>query len=196
MGPRARIAASLADLRVSGQRLARLNLDLLAAELKQKGSRYALALGLFVAAAVVAGYAVGFAAATITAALALVVPLWLALLIVTTALALLVALLALLGRGCLVRAGSPVPERTLAETRATLQAVRAQVGRAVTVATGESGASYPGEPSGAELRPLGQASPFQPAWRVRPVRPQGVSGGPTDRPASGREPGAHPNGER
>ena len=98
MALRERLAASVADIRTRGQRLAQLNLELLQAELKEKGKKFGAAIALFAGAGLLALYAIGFALTTIAVALALVLPLWLSLLIVTLVLFLIVAILALVGR--------------------------------------------------------------------------------------------------
>ena len=181
---RARFVAPLTELRARSQRLVQLNLELLAGELREKGAQYGLALGLFVGAAVLALFALGFALATVTVALDLLVPLWTALLIVTIALLLLVALLALVGRNRILRAGSPLPEKALAEAQATVEAVRAQASRVV------ASVAQPTRGEGATSRPAGQAAPFVPHWQARPTRDSLRSGAPVvvatpKRPVSG-----------
>ena len=128
MSLRDRIRASVDDIKAHGQRLVQLNIDLLKAELQQKTQRYGAAVGLFVGAALVTLYAIGFALATITVALDLVMPLWLALLIVTAVLFLIVLILALVGRSKMRQARTPSgPEAAKAEAQATVTAVRAGV---------------------------------------------------------------------
>ncbi len=105
---RERLVASVTDIRDRGQRLAQLNRELLASELKEKGRRFGAAMGLFVGAGVLALYALGFALATIAVALALVLPLWLSLLIVTAALLLIVTIMVLVGRSKVQQAQEPV----------------------------------------------------------------------------------------
>lgn len=124
MGIRERINASLTDIRARGQRLVQLNLELLAAELKAKGKKYGAAVGMFVGAALLSVYAIGFLLATIAVALALVLPLWLSMLIVTLVLFLVIAILLLVGRSQLRKAKSPAPERAIAEAKTTADAVK------------------------------------------------------------------------
>ena len=57
MGLRERVTASAAEIRTRSRRLVELNLELLAAELKRKGQQYGTAVGLFVAAGVLAFFA-------------------------------------------------------------------------------------------------------------------------------------------
>ena len=77
---RQRLGAQVTDIRNRGQRLVQLNLELLTAELKEKGRKFGTAIGLFVAAGLFSLYALGFLLATIAVLLALVLPLWAALL--------------------------------------------------------------------------------------------------------------------
>ncbi len=119
MALRERLAASVADIRTRGQRLTQLNLELLQAELKEKGRRFGAAVALFAGAGLLALYAIGFALATIAVALALVLPLWLALLIVTLVLFLIVAILAFVGRDQMRKIGPLDPEAAMAEAKTT-----------------------------------------------------------------------------
>ncbi|MEZ5125375.1 MAG: phage holin family protein [Thermoleophilia bacterium] len=163
MDIRQRITSSIADIRNRGQQLVQLNLELLAAELKAKGAQYGSALGMLAAAAVLVFFFVGFTLATIAAALALVVPWWAALLIVAVGLLLVALILALVGRAQIIRAGTPVPERAVAEAQATVAAVRTQVQETATriLPTSHSVA----EP----VRPADQVAPYQPLWLARPL---------------------------
>lgn len=178
MDLRTRITSSLKDVRDRGQRLVQLNIELLTAELKDKGAKYAAAAGMFVAAGVLSLYALGFALATVAVALDLVLPLWLSLLIVTVALVLLIALLALIGRRMLLRAGTPAPEKAIDEARASITAAKEQLKR-----TGQEVR----RPGGSAYGPPGQAPPHTPAWQVRPEPSdgtgQGVSGTTVSGPA-------------
>ncbi len=169
MNVRERITAPLMELRASAEELVRLNVELLAAELKAKGARYAGALALLVGAGVLALYALGFALTTIAVALSLILPLWLSLLIVTVLLALVVLVLVLAGRAQFRKAGAPVPEMAVAEAQATVQMVKSQVGQSAG-AVGPLFARSPGP-----VRPEGQAQPHTPRW---PVRPEGSSPAP------------------
>ena len=122
---RQRLAAQVTDIRNRGQRLVQLNLELLAAELKEKGRKFAAAIGLFVAAGLLSLYGLGFLLATIAVLLALVLPLWAALLIVTAALFVLVAILVLVGRDQLRKIGDPKPDATITEAKATADMLKA-----------------------------------------------------------------------
>ena len=79
--------------------LVRLELQLALAELKKKAAVLGVGIGLLVGAALLAVYGIGFALATAAAGLATTMSTWLALLIVTGAVFLVVAVLALVGIG-------------------------------------------------------------------------------------------------
>lgn len=120
---RERLVTSVTDIRDRGRRLVELNLELLVAELKEKGRKFGAAIGLFVGAGLLALYGIGFALATIVALLALVLPLWASLLIVTVVLFVVVAILVLVGRDQLRKIGKPEPEAAIAEAKATADLV-------------------------------------------------------------------------
>src|SRR5690242_9264783 len=92
-------------------RLIRDELKLAQAELAEKGKRAGIGAGLFGGAGAVALYGVGALIATTIILLDLALPLWAAALIVTGALFLVAAVLALIGRGQVRKATPPVPER-------------------------------------------------------------------------------------
>ncbi|HET6944172.1 MAG TPA: phage holin family protein [Gaiellaceae bacterium] len=104
--------------------LVRLELQLAAAELKQKVASLGIGIGLLVAAAVFGLFAIGFGLATIAAGLATTVSTWLALLIVTGGLVLVVAILALFGRSKVRQGTPPVPEQAIAEAKLTTEALK------------------------------------------------------------------------
>jgi hypothetical protein len=104
--------------------LVRLEIELALSEIKQKLATIGIGIGMFVGAAVLAFFAVAFTLATITAGLATAVPTWLALLIMTIVLFLLVALLVLLGRSAIQRATPPLPEQAIEEAKLTVEAVK------------------------------------------------------------------------
>ena len=115
-------AAKLVSERASS--IVRLELQLAAAELKKKVVALGLGIALLVGAALFGLFALGFALATIAAAVATAVSTWLALLIVTGALFLLVGLLALLGIARLRKATPPVPTQAIAEAKLTTEALK------------------------------------------------------------------------
>ena len=104
--------------------LVRLEIELALSEIKRKLATIGIGIGMFVGAALFAFFAIAFTLATITAGLATAVPTWLALLIVTIALFLLVALLVLLGRSAIQRATPPLPEQAIEEAKLTMEAVK------------------------------------------------------------------------
>ena len=120
MGVRDRITASLTDIRARGQKLVELNVELLKAELKKKMQEYGGAIGMLAAAGLLALYALGFLLATITVALALFLPTWLALLIVTLVLFLIIAILVLAGRSKLQKLQAAPPAQAPAEAKITI----------------------------------------------------------------------------
>lgn len=106
--------------------LVRLELELASLELKKKVAALGVGLGLVVAAAVFSLFALGFLFATVAAALATVVPTWLALLIVTLFLVLLAVVLGLVGRRQIEKGTPPVPEQAIAEAKITSSALRGE----------------------------------------------------------------------
>jgi len=122
-----RLVASVTDIRARGQRLAQLHRELTAAELKEKGKKFGGAVGVFLGAGVLGLYAVGFALATIAVLLALVLPLWAAMLIVTGVLVVVVVILVAVGRSLTEKARTPAPETAVAEGKKTAELIRENV---------------------------------------------------------------------
>jgi protein-S-isoprenylcysteine O-methyltransferase Ste14 len=112
------------DVAEHASALARLELELAQLELKQKIAALGFGAVLAGGAAVVALYAVGWLFATITAALATTLDLWLSLLIVTIVLFLVVGLLGLLARSRFKKGSPPVPTQAIAEARQTTEALK------------------------------------------------------------------------
>lgn len=104
--------------------IARLEIELASLELKKKVTSLGIGAGLFVGAAVLALFMVGFLFATLAAGLATFLPWWLALLIVTLFLGLLVATLGLIGRSKIQKGSPPVPEQAIREAKLTGEAIR------------------------------------------------------------------------
>lgn len=119
-GIRASARRAIAHFRAITQ----LEKELAALELKQKAQSLGAGAALGLAAGVTALYAVGFALATMAAALALVVDWWLALLIVFGVLVLLTLILGLLASKMMKRGTPLMPEQALEEAQLTKQAVR------------------------------------------------------------------------
>ena len=99
--------------------LVRLEMELAQLELKRKVAALGKGIGLGVGAAVFGLFMLGFALATIAAALATFMPTWLALLIVTTFLALVATVLGMLAMRAVKRGTPPVPEQAIAEAKRT-----------------------------------------------------------------------------
>jgi hypothetical protein len=209
MNLRDRIRTSVSDIKGHGQRLVKLNADLLKVEMQKRAQQYGAAVGLFVGAALLALYAFGFALVTVTVALALVLPLWLALLIVTLVLFIIVAVLALVGRSQLQKAKTPAPDAAVSEARASVGAVRTGASQlAMRIRSGaaakdqsphngampasppaagwSSSASAPDQPSAATGPP--SVPPTLPGGEARPARPSapGEAAPPPPRAAPGK----------
>ena len=102
------------------QNLALLNLELAKAEAKQKATALGVAGGLAIAAAAFAFYGIGFAFATAAAGLSEAVPIWLALLIVTSVILLVAGILGLLAIRFARKAAPPKPEQAIEEAERTI----------------------------------------------------------------------------
>jgi hypothetical protein len=101
--------------------IVRLEIELALLEVKGKLVRIAVGIGFGAGAAVVALFALGFLAAGGAAALALVIPVWGALLVVGGILLGLTLLLAFLGIRSLRAGTPPVPEEAIEEARLTTE---------------------------------------------------------------------------
>jgi hypothetical protein len=104
--------------------LARLELELALLEVKRKVAALGVGIGLTVSAGLFGLFALGFGLATVAAALSLVVPAWLALLIVFGALVLLSVILLFVGLGAIRKGTPPVPEQAIHEAKLTTEAIR------------------------------------------------------------------------
>jgi hypothetical protein len=104
--------------------IVRLELQLAATELKRKVAALGIGIGMLVGAALFGFFALAFALATVAAAIATVLSTWLALLIVTGGLLLLVGALATFGLGAIRKGAPPVPEQAIAEAKLTAEAVK------------------------------------------------------------------------
>ena len=109
--------------------IARLELELASLELKRKVTALGVGIGLLVGALIFVVYALGFTFATITAALATFLPVWLSLLIVTLVLFAAAGLLAFLGMKRVQRGTPPVPQQAIDEAKLTTQALKANGNR-------------------------------------------------------------------
>jgi hypothetical protein len=105
-------------------RLVRDEITLAKAELAEKGKRAGIGAGLFGGAGALAMYGLGAAIATGIIALDLVLPLWLAALIVTVVLFAVAGVLALLGKKQISRAGPPEPLAAIESVKADVDEVK------------------------------------------------------------------------
>ena len=177
MGVRERITASLTDIRSRGQKLVELNVELLKAEIKKKAQEYGGAIGMLVAAGLLSLYALGFLLATIAVVLALWLPTWLALLIVTLVLFLAIAVLILAGRSKLQKIQAAPPAQAPAEAK-------------ITIATLKDGAAK----TTRSLRPTKAAKPAKPEMPATEMPATASAPGPggSPAPAGGATPGIPP----
>jgi hypothetical protein len=115
-------AARAVSERVSS--IVRLEIQLAVSELKRKVVALGLGIGLLLGAGIFLLFMLGFAFATVAAALATVVSTWLALLIVTGILLAIAGLLGFLGVTSLAKGTPPVPEQAIAEAKLTTEALK------------------------------------------------------------------------
>jgi nitrate/nitrite transporter NarK len=99
------------------------------AEMTQKGKRFGVGGGLFGGAGLVGVVALQALAATVIAALALALPVWASALIVTGALAVIAAVLAVAGKQQIGKATPPVPEQTMDSVKADAAEIREKAHR-------------------------------------------------------------------
>jgi membrane protein implicated in regulation of membrane protease activity len=104
--------------------LVRLELELATLELKRKFRLLATGIALGALAAVLLVFAIGFGLASAAAGIATATPVWLALLIVTLGLVLVVGLLGWLAQRAIKKATPPVPEQALQEAKLTTEALK------------------------------------------------------------------------
>lgn len=104
--------------------LVRKELALATAELKEKGRHAGIGVGLFGGAGVIGFYAVGALIATAILGLAEVVDAWLAALIVSVLLLVIVATAALIGKREVTQATPPAPEKARESVAVDVEAVK------------------------------------------------------------------------
>lgn len=110
-------------------RLVRDEMRLAAVELKQKGKRVGIGAGLFGAAGLLGFF--GLAALLLCAGLALdlVLPAWLAALIVAAVVLVVAGLLALVGKKDVQAAGAPVPTQAVASVKQDVAEIKERTSR-------------------------------------------------------------------
>ena len=101
--------------------LVRQEIALARAEMMEKGRKAGRGAGMLSGAAVLGLAAVGGSMATLILLLDLVMPAWLAALIVTAAYAAVAAVLGLRGKGEISEVGPPTPERTVESVKEDVQ---------------------------------------------------------------------------
>ena len=106
-----------------------LEVELAKVEIGRKIGALGIGIGLLLGAAVFGVYALGFLFATVAAALAEALPVWLALLIVTLFLLVVAGVLAALGLARVRRGSPPVPEQAITEAKLTTQALKSDGSR-------------------------------------------------------------------
>lgn len=104
--------------------LAGLERELAITELRRKGAMTAAGTAAAVAAVLLSFFVVALGLATVVAALALVLDVWLALLVTFAGLALVVGALLAIGRSLLRGRGPLVPEQAIEEARLTRDLLR------------------------------------------------------------------------
>ncbi|OQQ19898.1 hypothetical protein B0675_24660 [Streptomyces sp. M41(2017)] len=104
--------------------LVRGEMKLAQAEMKEKGKRYGKSGGLFGGASLAGFLMLQALVATAIASLSLVLPLWAAALVVTAALGVIAAALALSGKKQAAKASSPVPETTIENVKADVAEIK------------------------------------------------------------------------
>lgn len=202
MDLRRRIATRVNDIRDRSQRLVQLNRELLVSELKEKGRKFGAAVGLFVAAGLFSLYALGFLLATVVALLALVLPVWASLLIVTVLLFVLVAVLVLVGRDQMRKIGDPKPEAAIAEAKATADMMKANARGTVTGVAERLKPRRPAGPPASPEPPLAgwsSAPPPPPSGpstglgeAARPAAPASGTAAPAETPPADTPPAETP----
>jgi Putative Actinobacterial Holin-X, holin superfamily III len=123
--------AQVKDLAPGAVQLARKDLELARQELGPKARKLGIGIGALAAAGIVGLIVSGMLAATLTAALALTLPVWAAALIVTAVLLLLAGCLVMAGLGQLRGAMPLAPTRTLGAVKQDVETVKGRVRQAV-----------------------------------------------------------------
>jgi hypothetical protein len=113
------LSAAAKDVADHASNLANLVKELAALEVKEKMAKLGAGAGLGIGAALFALFGLGFLIAAGSAALALELPWWAALLVTAGALFLLAAVLGLIGMSLIKKGSPPVPEQAIEEARLT-----------------------------------------------------------------------------
>ncbi|MFB6722168.1 phage holin family protein [Kribbella sp. NPDC056345] len=118
------VGALVSDLTSDVSRLVRDELQLAKAELKDKGKEAGVGIGLFGGAGTIALYGLGALIAAAICGLAVVLPAWLAALIVAVVLFAVAAVAALLGKRHVSQATPPIPQRAVEGVHEDIEALR------------------------------------------------------------------------
>jgi hypothetical protein len=118
------VQATVHEVTEHARSLARLEGELAVLELRRKVAALGAGAVLLAAGGVLALFGLGFLLATVAAALALMVPTWLSLLIVALGVLLLAGVAFAIGRSQLRRGVPPVPEQAIDEAKRTGDALK------------------------------------------------------------------------
>ena len=118
------IAELIKQVSEESSRLLRSELKLAQAEMTQKAKTAGIGIGAFGAAAVLGWFALGCFLATAILALALVLPPWLAALIVTVVVAIAAGIAALIGKKKVAEAAPPVPTDTVDSVKKDVEEIK------------------------------------------------------------------------
>jgi uncharacterized membrane protein YqjE len=118
------VGAAVKDVADHAKRVVGLEVELAKLELSKKVAALGVGIGLGVVAAVFGLFGLGFAFATVAAALATFLSTWLALLIVTAFLFFLAGVLGLLALRRIKRGTPPLPEQAIQEAKLTTEALK------------------------------------------------------------------------
>jgi uncharacterized membrane protein YqjE len=120
------LGALVHDMTQQMSTLVRDEIRLAQAEMTQKGKKAGLGAGLFGGAGLVALYALAGLLATVVLALALVIPAWLATLVVTVVLFAVAGVLAMQGRSNVAQATPAKPEEAIAGLKEDVATVKGE----------------------------------------------------------------------
>jgi uncharacterized membrane protein YqjE len=120
------LGAIVHDLTTQVPELIRSEIRLAQAEMAEKGKRAGIGIGMFSAAGLLAFFGVAALLTTITLALALIIPAWLAALVVTVVLFGGAGVLALQGKNKVQEASPPMPERAVEGVKEDIATVKGQ----------------------------------------------------------------------
>ncbi len=118
------VGAAAKNVAEHASSLARLEVRLALLEIKTKAVALGLGLGLLAGAAVFGLFLLAFALAAITAAFALFLPVWAALLVMCGIVLLTTTVLAVVGLAAVRKGSPPVPEQAIREAKLTTEAIR------------------------------------------------------------------------